>query len=313
MKLVVTALLLIFSGRQLYAACPVVESPLEATCMDLAEAVVADCGKNFDQEAKDKKQKYKFNVCNNGKFVLDLDTYFPHATTVEEVYTKYFLNGENIQKSSNLQKGTAPKVYFEGKPYTGSATGLKGKAFKIESHPKKSFSTKELISICSFASDGTIATQTCNLSMTSGDGKDAFKTGKTNSTVIKCTKITVGVKCAVTVKGFPKDIDGILYSNTAEKLAVSGAIETMRDFYNLSYIGHGCDPGPASENVLTSAFYKTNLDPFWKSITSKVENLKGDKSLVTVSSGDDAINIKLIEDTKDHNSKNADKVLDCQN
>ena len=293
-KAIGTGLLMLLSTQHLYGA------------------VVVNCAKDFDQEAKDKKQNYIFNVCNNGKFELSIETYFPHASTVEEVYTQYFLNGENIRKSSNLQQYTAPIVWYDGKEYAGSATELKGKEFKIESHPKKSFFSRELISGCSFMSDGTSATQTCNLSMTNGDGKDVFKLDKTNSTVIKCTKATTGVKCSATVKGSPKDITGIFYSRTAEKLAVSGAIETMIDFFNLSYLGHGCDPGPNSENVLTSTFYKTLIDPFWKIMTSKVENLKGDKSLVTVSSGAEALNIKLIADTKDHNAKNVDKVMDCQ-
>lgn len=266
--------------------------------MDLANAVVATCETSFDQEAKDKKQGYKFDVCGNGKFELDIDTYFPYAATVEEVFTKYFLNGENIKKTSNLLQNTAPKIFVNGKIYSGPASGLKGKAFTIETHPKKSISTKDFYSSCSLTSDGSSYTQTCNVSMTNGDGKDTFKSGKTNSTVIKCSKAKVGVECKVVVKGSPKDINGILYSNTAEKLAVSGAIETMRDIFNLSYLGHGCDPGSGSENITKSTFYKNNIDSFWKKVTNTVETQTGDHGLVTATSGTGSFNIKTNADTK---------------
>jgi hypothetical protein len=293
-------------------ACDVIANSVEETCMDLANAVVASCETNFDQEAKDKKQGYKFNVCGNGKFELDIDTYFPYAATIEEVFTKYFLNGENIKKTSNLLQNTAPKIFINGKTYNGPASGLKGKAFTLETHPKKSISTKDFYSNCSLTSDGNSYTQTCNVSMTKGDGKDAFKSGKTNSTVIKCSKAQVGVECKVVVKGSPKDISGILYSNTAEKLAVSGAIETMRDIFNLSYLGHGCDPGPASENITKSTFYKNNIDTFWKKVTNTVETQTGKHGLVTVTSGTESFNIKTNADTKVYNEKNVNKVMDCQ-
>lgn len=58
--------------------------------------------KNFDLEARANMHKYHFSVCNTGKFELELDIYFPYAENVEEVFTKYFLNEKNIQKTSNL-------------------------------------------------------------------------------------------------------------------------------------------------------------------------------------------------------------------
>lgn len=295
-----------------YATCPSAEIPIKVTCLDLANKVVDSCEKKIDLEAKTKKQRYSFNVCNNGKFELELNTYFPYAESAEEVFTKYFLNGESIKKTSNLLRNTAPKVIVDEKEFQGDAKKLIGKRFNFESHPKKNFSTKSFISNCSLAQTGTALVQICHVSMSNGDGKEAFKSGKNNSTTIKCSKENDGVTCNIIIQGTPKDINGILYSNTAEKLAVSGAIESLGDFFNLSFLAHGCEPGPASENISGSTFYKTNIKPFWKKITSKVENLAGEKSLVSVSSGQDEINIKLYPDTKAHNDKNIEKVLDCQ-
>jgi hypothetical protein len=317
MKQIISSLLLVFSASSVLADDVIpcdsdASEAVESSFMQLAQATVSTCATKLDQEAKYKKQKFDFNVCNSGKFELEMETFFPYAASVEDVFSDYFLNGENIKKTSNLLQDTAPKIWVDGKVYTGKAAGLKGKAYTIETHPEKSFSTKNFYSGCSLAPNGASLTQTCNVSLTKGDAKEAFEAGKTNSTTTKCTKVPVGVKCVVTVKGSPKSINGILYRNTAEKLAVSGAIEAMRDIYNLSYLAHGCAPGAESENVTTSNFFKNNIDPFWEKVTSKVENLSGSKSLVSVSSGLEAISVKTFEDTKDWNEKNVEnKILSC--
>jgi hypothetical protein len=304
MKRLISSLLFVLSASSCLAddviPCETdINKSVESSFLQLAEATVATCATKLDQEAKDNKQKFDFSVCDSGKFELKMDTYFPYASSVEDVFSDYFHNGKNIQKTSNLLQDTAPQIWVNGKIYTGNSSGLKGKAYTIETHPEKSFSSKTFYSGCTLIYSGADLTQSCNVSLTKGDAKEAFQAGKTNSTTTKCTKVAVGVKCTVTVKGSPKSINGILYSNTAEKLAVSGAIETMRDVYNLSYLAHGCAPGSESENVTSSSFYKNNLDPFWKKITSKVENLSSSKSQVSVSSGTEALSIKTFEDSKD--------------
>lgn len=315
MQLLISSIFFILAASPTFAEdCDsLTANSIESSFMQLAESSVSTCATKLDQEAKDQKQNFNFSVCDSGKFELEIDTYFPYASTVEEVFNKYFHNGESIKKTSNLLQDTAPKIWVDGKAYTGTVAGLKGKGFTLETNPEKSFSSKTFYSSCSLTPNGATLTQNCNLSLTKGDAKEAFKAGTTNSTAIKCTKITVGVKCTVTVKGSPKSISGILYSNTAEKLAVSGAIETMRDMFNLSYLAHGCDPGTSSEKITNSTFMKNNVDPFWKKITSKVEALTGKQSLVSVSSGTEALTVITIVDTKDYNTKNVNnKVMDCQ-
>lgn len=276
-----------------------IECDEENSLSEISAHTSNECNKKFNEESKNNKHQYDLSFCDNGRFELKLETYFPYAESPEEVFSNYFLNGANIQKTSNLLQSTAPKIWLDGKVYSGKASGLKGKTFKIETHPKKSFSTRNFYSTCKLTPTGESLTQDCSISMESGDGKEYFKSSEKNSTNVKCTKEVVGVKCAIIVKGAPKSISGILYSNTAEKLAVSGAIETMRDMFNLSYLDHGCTPGRASENTKGTTFFDKNLEPFWEKVTGKVENLEGARSQVKVKSGAEGFTVKTISDTDD--------------
>ena len=54
--------MLILTTSHAYSVCPKVENSIESTCQDLAETVVANCAKDFDLEAKDKKQNFKLRI-----------------------------------------------------------------------------------------------------------------------------------------------------------------------------------------------------------------------------------------------------------
>lgn len=249
------------------------------------------CVESFNEQVMNGKHSYAFGVCESGKFNLSIKTFYPNAESAEEVFNNYFLNGDNVNSASSLLQ-TAPTINEKIKPTVAEL--LAKKAYVMKSSPVKDGKSSNLISNCSIATTDKIKKieQTCTMDMSKGDGNQAFA-NTTNSTKISCEKSAEnekGVACSITVVGKTKPYTtgyGLITLRSAERLAVSGAIETMKDMYALSYMNHsstGCFPNSTTVGIAKTNFYTTKVEKFWPTGVDKAAATSGDYSKISMSS-----------------------------
>lgn len=292
MRLYLLTFVLFFSMEgSAYQYCPGQELGEDFSVLEKQDSFMLtvnqlSCVESFNQQEIAGKHAYSFAVCESGKFKLDISTTFPNSTSVEEVFNNYFLNGDKVNQASSLLL-EAPTI---NKSTSAKIVDLKAlKTYEMISKPTKSSETSTLYSNCSLALTGsTKIVQTCNINLAKGDAAAAFDSGN-NSTVISCEKKDLGVDCKITVNGNPKPYSGILGfgSRSAERLAVSGAVETLYDMYNLSYMNHaptGCKPADVSTGMSKTNFHLTKLSKFWAIGVEKAANTSGAYSKVALSS-----------------------------
>lgn len=292
MRLYPLAFIIFFSLKSYaYQYCPGQElgedfSLLKKQDSFMMMATQLSCVESFNQQQTAGKHAYDFWVCDGGKFNLEINTTFPNSTTVEEVFNNYFLNGNKVNQASSLLL-EAPKINNDIDPKVADLKGLK--TYEMISKPTKSNEVSTMYSNCSLALTGTTKiVQTCNVNMGKGSAASAFDSG-TNSTVISCEKKTDGVDCKIIVKGNTKPYSGVLGfgSRSAERLAVSGAVETMYDMYNLSFMNHAptnCNPNDASVGLKKTNFHLNKLNKFWPTGVAKAEETDGQYSKLSMSS-----------------------------
>lgn len=291
MRLYPLAFLLFFSAKGFtYDFCPGQEledfSALEKQDSFMMMATQVSCVTAFDQQVSAGKHNYAFGVCESGKFNLDINTTFPNTDSVEDVFNNYFLNGTKVNEASNLLQA-APKINSSTNPKVADLKDLK--TYTMVSVPTKDGTPSTIQSNCSLAVTGTTKiVQTCNIDLSKGNAAKAFDAG-TNSTVISCEKKDVGVDCKISVKGNTKPYSaylGFAY-RSPERLAISGAIETMYDMFNLSYMDHaptGCKPNDVSSGMTKTNFHLNKLNKFWATSVDKAEDQEGSSSKLTMSS-----------------------------
>ena len=183
------------------------------------------------------QSNYEFGVCESGKFKIVMNSFFPDASTAESVFNEYYLQGSKIKAASDLIVNSTA---------TGTVDLLSQKKNYL-------VTTKVNKTVMGISSTSTI-TSNCWVS-------------QENSTTIVCTKSesSKGVACKITVIGNTKR-----YWRSPKRLAVSGAIETMKNMYGLNFTEHGqCGVLSCADE---SKFYKNNLEPFWKKGVSAVES-----------------------------------------
>ena len=261
------------------------------------------CVEAFNQEALTHKHSYDFSVCENGKFNLSIKTFFPNAKTVEEVFNNYFLNGDTVNTASSLLQ-SAPTINDKIKPTVLELSQLS--TYKMKSEPVKSGSTSHLVSDCSMMITDKInkIEQNCNLNLREGTGGEVFNSGK-NSTNITCEKNpadTKGVTCTIIVHGHPKPYQSFFIHRSAERLAVSGAIETMKDMFALSFINHsvnGCKPNDSDAGIAKTNFYINNVEKFWPQGVALTAAITKSNSKISLSSSTTVNKATYLNDVKE--------------
>lgn len=292
MRLYPMAFIIFFSFNTFaYQYCPGQElgedfSVLEKQDNFMQTVTQLSCVESFNQQQTAGKHNYTFGVCESGKFKLDINTTFPNTDSVEDVFNNYFLDGNKVNQASNLLLA-APKINNSVAPKVADLKGLK--TYEMVSVPTKDSTPSTLYSNCSMVLTGTTKiVQTCKINLAKGDAADAFDSGD-NSTVIACEKKDTGVDCKITVNGNTKPYSAYLGTvyRSAERLAVSGAIETMYDMYNLSYMDHaptGCKPGDVSVGFKKTNLHLNKLNNFWGTGVEKAKAQDGSSSKLTMSS-----------------------------
>lgn len=258
------------------------------------------CIDAFNQQDKTGKHSYDFGVCENGKFNLKINTTFPNSISVEEVFNNYFLNGDKVEQSSNLLS-SPPLTNKTKSPRVSNLKNLKN--YEMMTSPTKNGKTSTIYSNCSLTQVSTIKiVQTCHLNFNKGDAKDGFDQNtnhqENNSTVIDCEKKDSAVDCKIIVQGDTKPYDGFLGigSRSAERLAISGAIETLYDMFNLSYMNHSkqdCKPNDSASGIKKSNLHLNKLNKFWANTMESAASTIGPFSKVTINSNETTPAINL--------------------
>jgi hypothetical protein len=215
---------------------------------------------------------YELILKPNGQFeIYTTQTYSKQKEISDLVYDLFFDESKQLNASPSLVAQTVNLNYSQKINQRGVHQ------YRHTSSARKNNMAATMENQCSLKVDESIITNECKLIKAST--VITSKLFKYASSKLDCKKSISSQICQTSLIGQTEAINLLLTSRTADRLAISGAVESLRTLFNLYHLVTN-ERMPLSSNN----FQELNLTPLWDDLISKLNrHEKLDRGLKIIS------------------------------